>query len=95
MPFLQAWKNYTVETLFVSKFFCRQTIFADTYIMAVIGTDEAAKRLKVSVRRLTAMIRSGIVKAQKIGRTWVLEESEVTRVQKISRPPGRPRKKKK
>jgi len=60
--------------------------------MSVIGSDVAAKRLRISVRRLTAMIRSGIVKAQKIGRTWVLEEVEVTRVAKLKRPPGRPKK---
>ncbi|MBC7819994.1 MAG: hypothetical protein IAG10_24185 [Planctomycetaceae bacterium] len=46
------------------------------------------------MRRLTAMIRSGIVQAQKIGRTWVLEETEVARVQKLDRPRGRPPKKK-
>ncbi len=58
--------------------------------VAVIGTDEAARRLGVSVGRITTMIRSGIVSAQKIGRTWVLEESEVARVAKLTRLPGRP-----
>ncbi len=63
--------------------------------MGVIGTDEAARRLHLSVGRLTTMIRTGLIAAQKIGRTWVLDESEVARVQKLSRPPGRPRKRKK
>jgi hypothetical protein len=62
--------------------------------MPVIGTDDAAKRLGVSVRRLTAMIRSEIVEAQKIGRTWVLEEREIERVAQLSRPRGRPKKRK-
>jgi hypothetical protein len=88
-------KKYTVETLFVNGFpSVRGPFFPIDRNMAVIGTDDAARWLNVSVRRLTAMIRSGIVKAQKIGRTWVLEESEVLRVQKLSRPRGRPRKKK-
>ena len=61
--------------------------------MSVIGTDEAARRFGVSVRRLTAMIRTGIVPAQKIGRTWVLDESVVARIAKRDRKPGRPPKK--
>ncbi len=44
--------------------------------------------------RLTAMIRTKIITAQKIGRTWVIDEAEVARVAKLKRPPGRPRKKK-
>jgi excisionase family DNA binding protein len=60
--------------------------------MGVIGTDEAARRLGLSVGRLTTMIRSGILGAQKIGRTWVVEEAEVARVAKLKRPRGRPRK---
>jgi excisionase family DNA binding protein len=62
--------------------------------MKVIGTDEAAARIGVSVRRLTAMIRTGIVPAQKIGRTWVLSESDVIRISNLERKPGRPRKRK-
>jgi excisionase family DNA binding protein len=62
--------------------------------MGVIGTDEAARRLGVSIGRLTTMIRTEIIQAQKIGRTWVLDEAEVTRVAKLDRPRGRPSKKK-
>jgi excisionase family DNA binding protein len=62
--------------------------------MGVIGTDEAARRLGLSVARLTAMIRTNIIKAQKIGRTWVLDEAEVHRVSKLNRKAGRPRKSK-
>jgi excisionase family DNA binding protein len=63
--------------------------------MGVIGTDEASRRLGVTPSRLTAMIRTGIIRAQKIGRTWVLEESEVARVAKLERKAGRPPKKRK
>jgi len=62
--------------------------------MALIGTDEAARRMGLSVGRLTAMIRAGILRAQKIGNTWIVEESEVVRVSKLNRKPGRPRKNK-
>jgi hypothetical protein len=38
------------------------------------------------------MIRTGIIQAQKIGRSWVIDEGEIARVKKLARPPGRPRK---
>ena len=62
--------------------------------MGMIGSVEAARRLGVSVGRLTTMIRTGILPAQKIGRTWVLDEADVSRLAKLERKPGRPRKKK-
>jgi excisionase family DNA binding protein len=62
--------------------------------MGVIGTEEAARRLGLSMGRLTTMIRTGVLRAQKIGHTWVLDEAEVERVSKLDRPRGRPRKKK-
>jgi excisionase family DNA binding protein len=62
--------------------------------MGVIGTDEAARRLDISIGRLTTMIRTKIIRAQKIGRTWVLDEAEVARVAKLDRKRGRPPKKK-
>lgn len=60
----------------------------------MIGTTEAAKRLGVSARRVAAMIEQGILKADKIGKTWVIDEAEVARASKLERPPGRPRDKK-
>jgi len=60
--------------------------------MPAIGTTEAAKRLKVSPRRVAAMITGGIIRASKVGKTWIIEESEIARVQKLPRPTGRPRK---
>ena len=60
--------------------------------MKLLGTQESASRLGVTTTRVATMIRTGLIKAQKIGRTWVIDEEEVQRVAKQSRPPGRPRK---
>jgi hypothetical protein len=68
--------------------------FTDLLQMGVVGTDEAARRLGVSIGRLTTMIRTDILQAQKIGRTWVLDEAEIARVSKLNRKRGRPPKKK-
>jgi excisionase family DNA binding protein len=60
--------------------------------MPMIGTSEAARRLGVSPRRVAAMIEQGVLRAQKIGKTWVIDETEVAKVAKAERKPGRPRK---
>ncbi|MGB7157393.1 MAG: helix-turn-helix domain-containing protein [Tepidisphaeraceae bacterium] len=67
-------------------------LITDGNNVKVIGTQEAAKRLGITPTRIATMIRSGIIKAQKIGRSWVIEESELARVQRLPRRPGRPRK---
>jgi excisionase family DNA binding protein len=69
-------------------------VHADAFSVGVIGTDEAARRLGLSIRRISALIRSGALPAQKIARTWVLDETDVDRFAKLERKPGRPRKKK-
>ena len=60
--------------------------------MKVLGTAEAAKRLGITTTRFATMIRAGIITAHKVGRSWVIVESEIIRVEKLPRPPGRPRK---
>ncbi|MGE5609922.1 MAG: helix-turn-helix domain-containing protein [Bacillota bacterium] len=60
--------------------------------MGVVGTTEAARRLGLTNQRITAMIRAGQVAAQKIGRTWVVDEAEIERLRHQERKPGRPRK---
>jgi excisionase family DNA binding protein len=60
----------------------------------VFGTQEAARRLGVTTTRIATMIRTGIIKAQKIGHSWVIEEAELQRTAQKRRPPGRPRKSK-
>ena len=52
-------------------------------------TKEAAKRLKVTPGRIRAMIRDGILKAQKVGRDWVISSKSLDAVK--LRKPGRPR----
>jgi len=39
------------------------------------------------------MILHGQMKATKIGKTWIIEETEVIRIAKTARKAGRPRKK--
>ncbi len=56
----------------------------------MIGTTEAAKRLGVSSNRVRALIESGRLKAQKIGREYAINPSDLKAVQ--NRKAGRPRK---
>ena len=60
--------------------------------MAVVGTKEAAARLGVSVRRVQAMIRQGLIPAKKLGRDWIIDQGDLQRVSAKDRKPGRPRK---
>jgi excisionase family DNA binding protein len=56
--------------------------------MKVIGTTEAAKRLGVSANRVRALIDSGRLKAQKIGREYAINPSDLkaVKVRKVGRP---------
>jgi len=58
--------------------------------MKMIGTTEAAKRLGVSSNRVRALIESGRLKAQKIGREYAINPSDLKAVQ--NRKVGRPHK---
>jgi excisionase family DNA binding protein len=60
--------------------------------MSMIGTSEAARRLGVSARRVAAMIQQGLISAEKVGKTWVIDEEEVAKFAKKARRPGRPSK---
>jgi len=60
--------------------------------MAMIGTAEAARLLGISPRRVAAMIQSGLLDAKKVGKTWIIDEREVTKLRKRVRKAGRPRK---
>jgi excisionase family DNA binding protein len=57
------------------------------------GTSAAAQALGVSVRRVQAMIKQGTLRAEKVGRDWLIDEVEIERARQQARPPGRPRKK--
>lgn len=53
-------------------------------------TVEAGKRLGVGTQRVRDLIENGRLKAQKYGRDWMIEESEVASFKRGK--PGRPKK---
>jgi excisionase family DNA binding protein len=57
--------------------------------MGLISTSEAAERLGVHITRVQVLIREGRLPAQKIGRTYVIDEDNLKLVgeRKIGRPP--------
>jgi excisionase family DNA binding protein len=57
--------------------------------MGLISTSEAAERLGVHITRVQVLIREGRLPAQKIGRTYVINEEDLKLVEdrKVGRPP--------
>jgi excisionase family DNA binding protein len=57
--------------------------------MGLISTSEAAERLGVHITRVQVLIREGRLPAQKIGRTYVIDEDNLKLVEdrKVGRPP--------
>ncbi len=58
----------------------------------LLSTNEVAEKLGVTSIRIRAMIRNGNLPAQKIGRDYVVKESDLKFVK--DRKPGRPAKEK-
>jgi excisionase family DNA binding protein len=58
--------------------------------MTLLTTKEVAERLKVSVRRVHALIQDERLPAQKFGRDYLIDEKDLKLVE--NRKPGRPRK---
>ena len=58
--------------------------------MNLITTKQAAERLGVSVKRVTALIREDRLPAEKVGRDWLINEKDLAKVK--DRQTGRPRK---
>lgn len=56
--------------------------------MGLITTKDAAQKLGVSVRRVQAMITRGRLPADRIGRDYLIKESDLESVR--DRKPGRP-----
>lgn len=56
----------------------------------MITTTEAAKMLGVSPRRVTSLIEAGALKAQKLGRTWAVDEESVLLRARSEKLRGRP-----
>ena len=61
-------------------------------IQGFMTTKQAAERLNVVPSRIRRMILDGVIKAEKIGRDNFIAESEVERLEKLDRKPGRPAK---
>jgi excisionase family DNA binding protein len=59
--------------------------------MKLLSTKDAAEKLGVSVRRIRALITEGKLKAQQLGREYVIEESALDSV-RIYGKSGRPAK---
>ncbi len=57
--------------------------------MNLLTTAEAAARLKISPRRVQALISAGRLAATKHGRDWLIEEHALEAV--AERKPGRPK----
>lgn len=55
----------------------------------MLGTKEAAEKLGVSLRRVQQLIETGDLKADKVGRDYVILESDLEGVT-IHGKPGRP-----
>lgn len=56
-----------------------------------LTTDQAAKKLGVSIRRVVALINSGNLPSSRVGRSHVIKESDLKIVE--NRKTGRPPKK--
>ncbi len=54
----------------------------------LLSTNEVAEKLGVTPIRIRAMIRAGRLPAQKIGRDYIIKESDLKLVE--DRKPGRP-----
>jgi excisionase family DNA binding protein len=61
--------------------------------MALLTTAEAAAKLGISRSRVLAMIRDRRLKAEKVGRDWIIQEADLSASPVANRKPGRPRKK--
>lgn len=60
--------------------------------MKILSTSEAAERLNISPIRVRQLIQEGRLPAQKVGRDYVIQESDLGLVKE--RQTGRPRKEK-
>lgn len=62
--------------------------------MRMLSTQEAAEKLNISLRRVQQLVTEGTLPAQKIGRDYVILESDLGKVKTYGKP-GRPPKEKK
>ena len=58
--------------------------------MELLSTEQAAGRLGISLARVKQLLAEGKIKAQKVGKQWIIQESDldgVTVYGKAGRPP--------
>jgi excisionase family DNA binding protein len=69
-----------------------QEVFPKWYSFRVLTTEQAANKLKISRRRVLALIKSGKLKATQFGRAWVVDPKDLAavRVRRPGRPPRGP-----
>ncbi len=60
--------------------------------LQLLNTKDAAKALRISARRVRALIEAGTLQAHRIGREYTIEASALTGVRTYGKP-GRPPKK--
>ena len=60
------------------------------FFMALLNTQQAAEKKGVTVRRIRALIDEGKLKAEKVGRDWIIEETELEKIQTYGKS-GRPK----
>lgn len=81
------------------KYSLRATVYASSQAIVsmlqfprvnLITTKQAAEHLGVSVKRVTALIRSGRLPAEKVGRDWLINARDLSKV--TERKTGRPKK---
>lgn len=59
--------------------------------MAHLSTTQAAERLGVTRQHVGLLIRRGEIKAQQVGRNWIIDERSLEAFERRERPgPGRP-----
>lgn len=56
-----------------------------------IGTQEAARRLKITAGRVRHFIDDGRLIARKVGNTWLIKDTDLARFVLIKRLKGRPK----
>lgn len=57
--------------------------------MPLVSVEEAAAKLKVSIRRVQKLCEDGRI-GQKVGNIYVIPEDELRAFSKVPRKPGRP-----
>jgi excisionase family DNA binding protein len=58
--------------------------------MGVVSTQQAAEIMGLHIQTIREYLRAGRIKAQRIGRVYVIDERDLRRFMAVERKPGRP-----